>query len=98
MSPKRDISRIFNKFAGREVNMTEETYTVKGRTFTQVKLDTSDPVIKEMRDEAGKNDLKLRVWWPGVTGKPDARADRVNAHIEKHSDGKWRVGSQFDIG
>lgn len=98
MTPKRNIGHIFNKFAGREINMTEETYTVKGRTFTQVKLDTSDPVIKEMRDEAARNGFKMRVWWPGVAGKPDARHDRVNVHIERHGDGKWRVGDKFDIG
>lgn len=98
MSLKRSISGIFKKFAGREVGMTEETYTVRGKTFTQVKLDTSDPVIKEMRDEASKNGLKLRLWWPGVQGTPDARPDRVNIHIEKSDDGKWRVGKKFDIG
>lgn len=98
MSPKRNVSSIFNKFAGREVNMTEETFTVRGKNYTQVKLDANNPVVKEMQDEAAKNGLKLRLWFPGIMGTADARNDRINAHIEKCPDGKWRVAPNFDIG
>lgn len=31
-------------------------------------------------------------------GTMDYRTDRVNTHIEKAPDGKWRVGPRFDIG
>jgi hypothetical protein len=99
MSPKRDVTHLFNKFAGREVPMKEEPFTVRGRTYTQVKpVNSPDPVIDEMRDEAQKNGLKLRVWWPGVAGTCDFRMDRVNAHIEQAPDGKWRVSNKFDLG
>ena len=99
MTPKRDASHIFNKFAGREVPMKEEPFVIRGKTYTQVKpADDHDPVLEEMRAEAKKAGLKLRLWWPGVAGTMDFRTDRVNAHIEKADDGKWRVTKKFNIG
>lgn len=66
MSPKRDVSSIFNKFAGREVPMTEQTRNIGRHTITEI--------------------------------SPANPNDRVNAHIEKAPDGKWRVSNRFDIG
>lgn len=99
MSPKLDVSAMFNKFAGREVPMKEEPYVYDGQTYTRVKLaDPNDPTLQEMRDAAKANGLKMRVWWPGVAGTCDFRMDRVNAHIEKEADGKYRVSKRFNIG
>ncbi len=99
MSPKRDVSDLFNKFAGREVPMKEEPFTIRGKTYTQVRLaNDKDPTVEEMRDEAKSHGLSLRVWWPGTAGTADFRMDRVNAHIEKAADGKWRVTNRFDLG
>ena len=101
---QRDVSHIFNKFAGREVDMTERTETVKFKhigeqTFTVIEPANKDePLFKEMQDEAKKNGLSLRLFWPGMMGTMDYRTDRVNANIEKSSDGKWRVGKHFSIG
>lgn len=99
MSPKRDVSDIFNKFAGREVPMKEEPFVIRGKTYTQIRLaDDNDPTVQEMRETAKKSGLKLRLWWPGIAGTMDFRMDRVNAHIEKAPDGKWRVGNRFNLG
>lgn len=99
MSPKRDVSHIFNKFAGREVPMKEEPVVIRGKTYHQTKLvDENDPTLKEMHDAAKKAGLRLRVWLPGTMGTMDYRTDRVNAHVTKEADGKYRVGKKFNIG
>ncbi|MEZ0223982.1 MAG: hypothetical protein ACAH83_05470 [Alphaproteobacteria bacterium] len=100
---RRDVSEMFNKFAGREVPMHEEQKTMRIgcviKKFTAVSLaDPADPTLKEMSDEATKNGLKLRVLWPGKGSTDDYDRNRVNAHIEKGTDGKWHVGRKFDIG
>lgn len=94
-----DVSRIFNKFAGREVPLEEKVVRVAGYTFTEYDLKNNpDPVIEEMEQTAAKNGLSLRVWWPGVGGTCDYDTTRVNAHIEKSPDGKWRVSPNFGLG
>lgn len=100
-----DLSALFSRFAGREVPMKEEPFEIElkslGMTHKGVNIspaDENDPVLKEMHEEAKKNGLSLRVWWKGVVGTMDYRTDRVNAHIEKGDDGKWRVSPRFNIG
>ena len=98
-----DLSSVFGKFAGREVPMSEEQKTMRIgcviKKYSTVTLkDPDDPVLKEMTEEAGKHGLKLRALWPGKGYTDDYVRTRVNAHIEKSSDGKWRVGKKFDIG
>ena len=100
---RKDVSDIFNKFAGREVPMHEEKKTMQIgcviKKFTAVSLaDEKDPVLKEMSKEARKNGMTLRVLWPGKGYTPDYIRTRVNAHIEKGADGKYRVSPKFDIG
>ncbi len=99
MTPPRDVSAIFNKFAGREVAMKEEEFDFKGHKYTQVKLaDENDATVKEMRDAAKDAGLRLRLWLPGTVGTMDFRTDRVNARIEKEAGGKYRVSKRFNIG
>lgn len=103
MQRPNDVSNLFNKFAGREVPMaeTQRKMTIGGKeyTFNEVSpADKNDPVLAEMRDEAKKHGLSLRVWWEGIMGTMDYRMDRVNAHIEKAQDGKWRVAPRFNLG
>jgi hypothetical protein len=95
----RDVSDIFNKFAGREVEMEARVVKVAGYTFTEWEpKNNPDPIISEMEKTADLNGLSLRVWWPGIGGTCDYRTDRVNAHIEREDDGKWRVQPRFDLG
>ena len=99
-----DLTAIFWKFAVREVPLIEKPYeieiegldTIEG---TQIELaDQNDPTLAEMNQIASQNGLNLRVWWPGIMGTMDYRTDRVNAHIKKGDDGKWRVADNFNIG
>ncbi len=99
-----DVSKIFNKFAGREVEMLEEEKTLHLKSLGDIKLtevtlkNPNDPIVKEMSDEASKHGLSLRLWWPGTMGTMDYNTGRVNAHIEKAQDGKYRVSPNFNLG
>lgn len=101
---KKDVSAIFNKFAGREVEVKEVTiHCGSGRspyhTITECNFaHNPEPLVQEMEKTASDNGLTLRVWLPGIVGTMDYRTDRVNAHIEKETDGKYRVSSRFNIG
>lgn len=99
-SPK--LTKLFNKFVGKEVPMIEKKVPAnigcRIVETTQVSpADPKDPVLEEMKKTAEENGLKLRVWWPGVSGTKDLRNNRVNAHIAKASDGKYRVTDDFQI-
>lgn len=103
MQPPRDIHQIFNKFAEREIEMIETVRTVriggKGQPRTVVRLaDPQNPIIADIRAAAADAGLYLRLWLPGSVGTRDIRSDRVNAHIEKSADGKYRVANRFHIG
>jgi hypothetical protein len=98
------ITQIFNKFAGREIPMIETSRTIdiggKAYTIDDVKFaDANDPTVQEMKKTAEDHGLHLRLFWPSHSmGTMDYRTNRVNAHIEKGADGKYRVSSQFSIG
>jgi hypothetical protein len=98
-----DLTKVFGKFAGREVPVNEraEEYRVGRLTKTRIvasPADESPPVVQEMTEEAQKHGLKLRVLWPGRGYTDDYVRNRVNAHVEKAKDGKWRIAAKFDIG
>ena len=101
----KDITKIFNQFAGREVSMEKTQQAVKFDNGTTVTFDVpelailSDPTLQEMRRLANDNGLKLRFWFPpDSTGQDDFRDDRVNAYVEKAADGKYRVSKKFTVG
>ena len=99
MPPLPDVSKIFNKFAGREVPMNSKVVKVAGYTFNEIEPALNpDPVITDMENTAKKHGLTLRVWWDGVAGTMDFRTDRVNAHIEQEANGKYRVSNRFNLG
>jgi hypothetical protein len=100
---RQDVSKLFNKFAGREVEMHEEKKEMRigcviKKGFVVSPADEKGGVFHEMTAEAEKNGLKLRALWPGKGYTPDYDRKRVNAHIEKAKDGKWRISNKFDIG
>lgn len=103
MAAHDDISRLFNRFAGKEIGMVESSRNVriggKDQVRTVARLaDPQNPMIAEMREAAASAGLHLRVWQPGSVGTRDFRSDRVNARIEKGNDGKYRIANRFDIG
>lgn len=98
-----DLSAIFGSFAGREVPLEEKSGIIATRfagpvRYTSLKLhNKNDPVVAAMKEAAEQNGLKFQLCWPGCGGNLFFRKNRVNAHIEKASDGKWRV-ARFEIG
>lgn len=82
------ITEIFNKFAGREVGVAANGYTIA----------ENDPTITEIKKEAEANGLTLRVWTPGAMGTMDYSEDRLNVHLARGEDNKYRVKNYFDIG
>lgn len=96
---KKDVTAQFNKFAGKEVQATEiTTQTEKWGPVTRVEIAENDPTVSALRAAVKKAGFKLRLWIPGGIGTMDFRTDRVNAHVEKGADGKFRIASEFSIG
>lgn len=94
-----DLCRLFNKFAGQEIPLKEESFKKGRRTYRHLALENKDhPVLKDMQSTAVQNGLSLRLLWPGAIATRDLRSDRVNAHLEQDAAGTWRVSSTFTIG
>jgi len=83
MSPT--LSEVFSKFAGKEVPAFDEA---------------NDPTIKAIRERAAGYGWSLRVVWQGMGEgeEPPKDSKRLNAYIQRESDGKWRVQKNFDLG
>ena len=99
---KKNITQLFNKFAGREVPMSEGTLTLRGGTvIPDVRLaDSNDSTIKEMEKVAHDNGLMIAFYWAGCPGLPSFSfppEKYVIANIEKESDGKWRVSKKLAL-
>lgn len=78
----REISKVFNKFAGKEVNPA----------------DPKDPVLEEMRREATMHYSYLRLVAEGTKPdlvRDTAKITRINAELVQKDDGKWVIGNRF---
>lgn len=99
---KMNLAKLFNKFAGKEIAVTEtkRTIVIGGETHTvdEARFADQNPTLEAMKKTAENHGLKLRISLPNSFGTCDFRTDRVNAHVEKGADGKWRVGKKFHIG
>ncbi len=94
-----NISRAFNKFAGREIPMTKEVHEFRGKKYESVRIeDENHPTLVEMRELAESMGLKLRLWTPDSMGTMDYRLDRLNAHVVEDPTGKFVISSKFDLG
>lgn len=83
----QNITALFNKFVGKEVFSPSCPVTMP------------DPVISEIVQLAEKNGLnKVRVLYPNSMVTMDYWEDRLNIHVEKSADGKYRVAKDFSIG
>lgn len=98
----RDVSAQFNKFAGKEVAVTEKPWEldIGGTKYTgvNVHIDENDATYKDLVAEVNKTGLKLRLWVPGVMGTCDMRMDRLNVYVEKETDGKYRIQPGMKLG
>ena len=102
------IAHIFNQFAGKEVGVveTQQTFTfpAHGKTpaetfvIDEVSPKENDPILQQMEKAAKDKGFRLRVWFPGSVGTMDYDTRRVNAHVQKDPDGKYRVSPNFDLG
>ena len=98
-----DVSKIFNQFAGKEVAVTEVPYkfTFKSGTSVEgvtVRADDNEPTIAALSEAAAKAGYSLRLWLPGTAGTCDWDDTRLNAHVEKEADGKYRIQPNFNLG
>ena len=99
------LSSFFADFAGREVPLVVANKPFEGThalydNHVMVLKDPNDPTVKEIEARAKDCDMQLRVWFPGSRSEieEDIRDDRINAYVAKAADGKWRLGTRFNIG
>jgi hypothetical protein len=97
-SINRDLSGHFNRFAGKEVAVEETTHKTKYGTYVSAHLAKANPVVAELKQAIEDMGLHMRLWLPGSAGTCDFRMDRVNVHVEKEADGKYRIAPRFDLG
>lgn len=96
------LTKQFNKFAGKEVMVTETPWKrrIFGEDFEGVnpKIDENDPVIADLTTAAKKAGLSVRIWLPGTMGTMDYDTTRLNVHVAKEDDGKYRIQRDFKLG
>ncbi len=99
----QDITKIFNKFAGKEVQVKETSWTVDaGGGKTEIlkanMLVENEPTIQAMQKLADDKGLTLRILWPNSGMTDDVQTNRINVHVVKEQDGKYRIGKKFTVG
>jgi hypothetical protein len=96
-----EISPIFNRFVGREVELQETIHqmTIGGKAFEipEYKLVENQPVIEELRGVTELYGLQLRLWLPDTVGTMEVNTNRVNMHVDKSGDGKYRISDRISI-
>jgi hypothetical protein len=94
--------KIFGRFMLAEIPMKEEMRVVPF-AGQQVQIeevsfaDPKHPVLEDLRKTAKECGLNLRVWYPGMVATMELDTNRLNVHIEKHSDGKWRIAERMNL-
>jgi hypothetical protein len=94
----KKLNDVFNKYAGKELQVTEEMEFYESWPDTGIvpRLSSSDKVIAELRKAVEDMGLTLRVCDPNTVYmdtiiKPNAK--RVNVFFYKGDDGKYSLGS-----
>src|SRR5580700_1078585 len=91
------ISKIFNRFAGKEIAIIYKKHLNRRNTFaswTEFRVDETDPVARELKQAANDAGMELKLCRhrEGFT-KPDPNPDRLNVHVGRGADLKWRISS-----
>jgi hypothetical protein len=98
----RDVSAQFNKFAGKEVAVTEVPWEreFRGEKYSgvSVRINENDDTYKSLVAEVNKSGLRLRLWVPGTAGTMDVQMNRLNVYVEKEADGKYRIQPNIRLG
>jgi hypothetical protein len=94
---KFNLDTDFNRFAGKEVDVIETVENTKHGRVSSMRVVEHSPVVDELRAALEEAGFSLRLWLPGLAGTSDHRTYRVNVHVNKDADGKYRIG-RFDIG
>jgi hypothetical protein len=93
-----NLSAQFQRFAGKEVEVIETTHQTKYGPMISTHLVEPNPIIEELKQAVTDAGLKLRLWLPDRMGIMDYRTDRLNVHVGKEADGKYRISPAFTIG
>ncbi len=88
----------FNSYAGREVYVHEKQKFFMGHGYTERTLFMRDPVIKEMAKEAKAEGLDVKFWMPDEKNTLKQSSKRLNVHIARDEEKKWRIQSNMSLG
>jgi len=94
---KFNLDTDFHRFAGKEVDVIETVNDTKHGRVSSSSVVEPSPVVDELRAALHEAGFSLRLWLPGFAGTSNHRTDRVNVHVNKDADGKYRIG-RYDIG
>lgn len=99
---RANMLKIFGRFIYAEIPIKEEIRTVpfagQQVQIEDVRLaDTNHPVLQDLRKTAKECGMDVRIWHPGMIATMEFNANRLNIHIEKSSDGKWRIAEHMNM-
>lgn len=99
---REKMVKIFGRFMFAEVPMVEETRTHtfagKEHAYNEIRFaDDKHPVLVDLRKTAKECGVNLRVWWPGMIATMEFDQNRLNVHLEKGADGKWRISEKMNL-
>jgi hypothetical protein len=81
---------MYENFIGKTVSVKESTFEYKGKNYPKYELDENDPVINEIKSQAGD---RLRIFLPGMAGDCRYDTSRLNVRIEKNAEGSYEIMS-----
>lgn len=88
----------FNKYAGREVYVHEKQRFFMSHGYTERTLFMRDPAIKEMTKEAKAEGIEVKFWMPDEKNELKQNRKRLNVHVARDENKKWRIQSDMRFG
>lgn len=96
-----DLSKVFQKYAGKEVAMKSNLSVNGFKKSTIMTPDLNDVLLQEIFKIAAKNDIYINIVYPVPTKRmnPSTHTRQVNMHLhlEKDEKGKWPTQGAFKI-